>query len=295
MTVETVEVVTLDGLTIVRNVFRAVAWRDQAAAEGDAADSQAAADPADTLGVMDVRFSPFNSWYEIDSFWEGRFLERTMPGAFKRTINQHNDPNSSHTIKTLFNHGYDMNIGDKLLGDISQIREEKAGPVSTVNLWDTSYNRDLLPGLKRGAYGSSFMFRVTKEDWNYEPEMTDQNPEGLPERTIRETSVYEAGPVTWPASPTASAGMRCNSGTDAYYESLARRDPSKVSRMRDSVMALRAERLGQTRPVSVPAAAPPEDSAPRRSTGMTAAARKRQLTLIDLGGTNESGRTAGAR
>jgi HK97 family phage prohead protease len=265
-------------LEIVRTTLISVELRD-------ATDDEAAQLPGDVLGVMDVRFSPFNTWYEIDSFWEGRFLERTVPGAFKRTINQHNDPNSSHSMKTLFNHGMDLHIGDKLLGDVSQLREEAEGPVSTVNLWDTSYNRDLLPGLKRGSYGSSFMFRVTKESWDNDPGASDHNPEGLPERTIRETSTFESGPVTWPASPTASTGMRCASGTDAYYDHLARRDPDRVERMRERITALRgADRLApkDARPDSALATSTTDDSAPSRSIGMSAAARQRRLTLIDM-------------
>jgi HK97 family phage prohead protease len=270
------DTLTVPDLDIVRTTLVSVSWRD-------AAPEDTAATETDVLGVMDVRFSPFNTWYEIDSFWEGRFLERTVPGAFKRTINQHNDPNSAHNMKTLFNHGMDLHIGDKLLGDIADLREEADSPVSTVNLWDTSYNRDLLPGLKRGSYGSSFMFRVTKESWDNDPGQSDHNPEGLPERTIKETSTMEAGPVTWPASPTASAGMRCASATDAYYEHLARRDPQRVERMRDRITALRSNRLAPgARPADALATHEPDDSAPSRSIGLTPAARRRRLALIDL-------------
>lgn len=282
MTAETIErtpPLTLPELEIVRLALVRVSWRDATPDEEEASE-------VDVLGVMDVNFSPFNTWYLVDSLWEGTFLERTVPGAFKRTINQHNDPNSSHDIKTLFNHGTDPHIGNKLLGDIAYIREEAEGPVSTVNVWDTSYNRDLLPGLKRWSYGSSFMFKVRKEAWDEEPEPSEYNPQGLPERTVKETSTFESGPVTWPASPTASAGMRCISGTDAYYEHLARVDPNRVQRMRDSLAALRnSDRLAD------PGARPDEalaeritddDSASGRSVGISAAVRRRRLTLIDL-------------
>ena len=237
----------IEQLDIVRYVVTPVAFR---AADG--------ADDDDTLGDMDVRFSPFNTWYEVNSWWEGRFLERTVPGAFRRTIAQHNDAKQSHEMKTLFNHGMDFNIGDKLLGDITKSREESDSPVNTVQLWDTSYNRDLLPGLKRGAYGASFMFRVTKESWDNEPESSDHNPEGLPERTIKETHTLEAGPVTWPASPTASASMnsarqRCASGTDAFYEMLARRSPAQVERMRTQMIALRGPSQPRSEDQSGPA------------------------------------------
>lgn len=268
---------TLAELDVVRLTLIPVSLR--AAAEGDAESDDTA--PGDVLGVMDVRFSPFNTWYEVNSWWEGNFMERTVPGAFKRTIGQHNDPNSSHNMKTLFNHGMDFHVGDKLLGDITDLREEADSPVSTVNLWDTSYNRDLLPGLKRGSYGSSFMFRVTKEKWDNEPGASDHNPNGLPERTITETHTMEAGPVTWPANPTASAGMRCLSATDAYYERLASRDPERVERMRERVTALRA--AGRLAPVGaqpglvLAAGAVPGDSAPVRSSGLTPAQRREIL------------------
>ena len=230
----------------------------------------------DSLGLMDVRYSPFNTWYEIDSFWEGKFLERTVPGAFKRTINQHNDKNSSHSMKTLFNHGMDFNIGDKLLGDILEHAEDSDSPRSTVRLWDTSYNRDLLPGLRSGAYGSSFMFRVRKDSWDNEPEASDHNPEGVPERTIKEAHSLEAGPVTWPASPTASAGMRSVSATDQYYERLAQRDPERVEALRSSITALRnAGRLAPgARLLPALAQQGTDDSAPSRSDGLVHAHKR---------------------
>lgn len=263
---------TLAELDIVRLTLVPVSLR-AAAAEGDAPAERA----PDSLGVMDVRFSPFNTWYEVNSWWEGNFMERTVPGAFKRTIGRHNDPKNTHNMKTLFNHGMDFHIGDKLLGDITDLREEADSPVSTVNLWDTSYNRDLLPGLSRGSYGSSFMFRVTSEKWDNEPEASDHNPKGLPERTITETHTLEAGPVTWPASPTASAGMRCLSATDAYYERLASRDPERVERMRAKVTALRDAGCLVPASWTPSASASASDPTPVRSSGLTPAQRREIL------------------
>jgi phage head maturation protease len=105
------------------------------------------------LGTLEVNFSKFNSWYRIDSFWEGTFLERTAPGSFKKTIAERGGQ-----VKILFNHGMDMNIGDKVLATPEVIEERKDSPYLEGPLFDTSYNRDLLPGLRAGAYGSSFMF-----------------------------------------------------------------------------------------------------------------------------------------
>jgi hypothetical protein len=195
------------------------------------------------LGTLVVRFSPFDSWYEINSYWEGRFLERTVPGAFKKTAQESKRADGLYSTKVLFNHGMDMHIGDKVLSVPKRFEETNEdgyhGPIVEGDLLDTSYNRDLLPGLQRDAYGSSFMFNVIREDWNNEPGVSDHNPEGIPERTISEVRTFEAGPVTWPASPTASAGMRARGGTDAWMERLAARSSSRYEDLVRSYEAAR--------------------------------------------------------
>ena len=118
----------------------------------------------DAMPIMEVRFSRFDTWYEIDSWWEGRFLERTRRGAFTKTIKER-----LSQIRCLYDHGYDPQIGNKVLGSIESLTEEHDSPVGVVRLFDTSYNRDLLPGLEAGVYGSSFRFRVVKEEWNDDP------------------------------------------------------------------------------------------------------------------------------
>jgi Caudovirus prohead serine protease len=127
-------------------------------------------------------------------------------------------------MRVLFDHGFDPQIGNKVLGPIDVLREEEYGPYGEVPLFDTSYNRDLLPGLREGVYGASFRFRVQEERWDDEPAASDHNPKGIPERTILRAWVGEFGPVTFPANPAATAGMR--SLTDHYYDGLRQRDTS---------------------------------------------------------------------
>ena len=267
------EPLTSPGLTVVRTTLLPCEVRSDDGGDG-------------SLGDLVTRFSPFNSWYRIDSMWEGSFLERSVPGAFKRTIAAHNAAQriDAHQIRTMFNHGMDMQIDSKLLGDVIDAREDDDSPVTVTRLWDTSYNRDLLPGLRSGAYGSSFMFRVVKDEWDNEPGASDHNPDGLPERTLKEVRVFEAGPVTWPANPAASAGMRSLSGTDAYYEHLARRDPERVGEMRAQLAALHPERLAHlgTRDGNGLAEETPTDSAAGHSDGLTYAQRVRLLTYPSL-------------
>lgn len=155
-------------------------------------------------------FLRFNEWTEIDSLFEGRFMERIAPGAAEKTLRQRGDD-----IKILFNHGRDPQIGEKALTKPS-LREDDEGVHYEGELFDTSYNRDLIPGLEAGQYGASFKFRVIAEEINEEPERSDENPDGIPERTITEIKLYEGGPVTFPAYEGATAGLRSRSLTDEF-------------------------------------------------------------------------------
>ena len=172
---------------------------------------------AAAMPTMEVRFSTFDTWYEIDSWWEGEFLEKTVKGAFAQTIKEDRD-----SVKVLYDHGFDYQIGNKVLGPIDDLREDPDSPIGEVPLFDTQYNRELLPGLEAGVYGSSFRFKVTGETWDDEPGVSDYNPRGLPERTITKVRLFEFGPVTFPANPESTAKLR--SLTDSYYERLMPRD-----------------------------------------------------------------------
>jgi capsid assembly protease len=148
-------------------------------------------------------FGVFNEWAEIESAYEGHFMERVAPGAFAKTIRENRD-----RMKCLFHHGRDPQIGDKPLGTIASVGEDSVGAAYEVELFDTSYNRDLLPGLQAGVYGSSYRFRVVRDEFVVRPKRSAENPDGLPERTIVEAQVPEFGPTPWPAYLGATAGAR---------------------------------------------------------------------------------------
>lgn len=172
---------------------------------------------SDSLGVLSGHFSVFGNWYRISSVWEGKFLERLAPGAFSETLAANRDQ-----MRSMFDHGFDTQIGSKSLGAFRELREDETGGYYEIDLDDTTYNRDLLPGFKRGAYGSSFRMHVKEDSWVDKPLRSEHNPEGIPERTITRTEVAELGPVAWPANPLATAIMR--SDTDQFYSHLRQRD-----------------------------------------------------------------------
>lgn len=182
--------------------------------------------------TMVGHFARFNEWTEIDSIFEGRFMERIAPGAFKKTFRENRDG-----MRPLFQHGRDFQVGDKPLGPITELREDDEGAYYEVPLLDTSYNRDILPGLEAGLYGASFRFRVMKEEFVSNPKPSEWNPLGLPERTVKEAMVMEFGPVTFPAYAGATAGVR--SLSDAYHFDRFVREPDRLAGVME---ALRAER-----------------------------------------------------
>jgi hypothetical protein len=178
---------------------------------------RAAAAGDGSIGLLSGHFSTFGDWYRVCSMWEGDFMEQCAKGFTLDTIAE-----DRSGMRVLFDHGFDPQLGNKVLGPIQDLREDGTGPYYEVPMFDTSYNRDLLPGLKSGVYGASFRMRVTGEAWDDEPDPSDYNPKGIPERTITQARVMEFGPVTFPANPAASASVR--SATDGYYEGLRMRD-----------------------------------------------------------------------
>jgi HK97 family phage prohead protease len=253
------------GLEVVRALREAPQVRAAAdgGEDGDAGDT-------DILGTVFGHFSVFDTWYEVNSWWEGNFMERVVRGAFVKTFTERRTQ-----IVSAFDHGMDPTIGDKVLGPFDELKEDKTGGYYEISLLDTSYNRDLAPALRRGLYGASFRFQVIRDEWNDEPGISDDNPKGLPERTIKEVRLFEVGPVTYPASPAATAGMR--SLTDVYYERLRSRDPERVETLAERARGLRT-------PTGTPVGAAPAPDAPA-STGHPSGvldARARQRVLDRL-------------
>lgn len=260
---------TLRDLDVVRAISRPLHLRD------------AAADPQDgRIGTLFGYSTVFDTWYEVDSYFEGKFLERVAAGSAAKTIRESGD-----NVKVLFNHGRDMTINNKVLGVHEDLREDDVGVYYQVPMLDTSYNRDLLPGLQAGAYGSSFMFRIIQDSWNDEPGVSDHNPTGIPERTIQEYRLYEHGPVTFPANPAAPSGARSMcSMTDDYYAYVRDTNPARYDELVARAALLRTPDAprGTDGVPDAEGAATQETTEPREHSGVSPEARARALDLLSL-------------
>lgn len=197
---------------------------------------RAKAAPADDTNTDDTgdgntifgHFAVFDTWTEINSWYEGNFLERIAPGAFADAFKAKN----RSQIRLMFEHGHDPQIGNKPLGDFTVLREDKTGAYYEADLFDVEYVNQLKPALRAGQLGASFRFSVTAEEWIEPEKASDRNPAKLPERTIVGLRLFEAGPVVWGQYPEATAGLR--SGTDAFFDRLTK-DPAFVARFIERV------------------------------------------------------------
>ena len=200
------------------------------------------ADDGGTDGrTMFGHFAVYDRWTKIDSWYEGRFIERVGDKAFDRTFKERADK-----IRVLYDHGSDPSIGNKPLGAPDVLRSDKGvGAYYESELFDEAYVNQLLPALRKKQLGASFRFRVTGEQWVEPKRASDHNPEMLPERTITDVDLYEFGPVTFPAYEEATAGVR--SGSDSFVDRLLN-DPTFVARFTERAGLAVVERILATLP-----------------------------------------------
>src|SRR6476646_2996365 len=79
-------------------------------------------DEKDSIGTLFGHFAVFNRWTEINSFFEGRFMEQIAPGAFTKTFAENREG-----MRCLFQHGRDPQIGMKPLGPIRELEQDEVG------------------------------------------------------------------------------------------------------------------------------------------------------------------------
>jgi HK97 family phage prohead protease len=155
------------------------------------------------------------------------FREKILPGAFKRAV--------SGDVFSFFNHDESKVLGRTKSGTLRLVEDEN-GLRYEVDLPDTSAARDLQISMDRGDVdGSSFMFDVPHggDDWEF-PE------DGMPLRTIREANLYEVGPVTMPAYPDATAGLRSMEGAKQAADEERRKAAHNAAQARARIDARKA-------------------------------------------------------
>lgn len=124
----------------------------------------------------------------------GGFVEQVAPGAFTKTIEEQD-------IRALFNHHEDHVLGRLGAGTL-RMTEDDEGLAYEIDLPDTTIGRDVATLLARGdVSGSSFGFRVIEDEWG-------ETEQGFPLRTLKQVSLRDVGPVTFPAYTDSKAALR---------------------------------------------------------------------------------------
>jgi HK97 family phage prohead protease len=145
---------------------------------------------------------PFGKWTEINSKFEGHFLERFLRGAFAQTLQE-----DRATMRVLFQHGQDPIVGLRPIASIERLEETARGLEFEIVMLDTSYNADILPGIERGQYGVSVSFKVMHEQLDRNPVLSTFNPTGLPQRTVTAAKLHEFSVVTFAAYKDTSVSV----------------------------------------------------------------------------------------
>lgn len=112
-------------------------------------------------------------------------VERVMPGAFDRAIEE------GHDVRGVFNHDKNLILGRTASGTMT-LTVNPTGLLYNINPPDTQSARDVVTLIERGdVSGSSFKFTIRSEDMKQE--------DGVHVFEIRDVDLFDVGPVTFPA------------------------------------------------------------------------------------------------
>ena len=142
----------------------------------------------------------FGSWSEVMVDGRGRpFRERFAAGAFDRALAAGPD------IRALWNHNTDLPLGRVRNGTL-QVGTDGAGLRFELAPPDTSWGRDAIESIRRGdVSGVSFAFSTKREGGDA---WEKPGADGIAQRTVLDADLYEVSPVTFPAYPATSVGVR---------------------------------------------------------------------------------------
>ncbi|MDV8076288.1 HK97 family phage prohead protease [Rhodococcus sp. IEGM 1370] len=164
----------------------------------------------DLSGYMAV----FDQDTEINSNFEGKFLERISRGAFTKTL---------RTKKPVvqYDHGRDSRVGSIPIAEIIELREDAKGLWLEARMFDNPVVDPIRQAIAAQAiHGASFKFRVTRDEWRdakgkrVRPDELEQllfggnDSRGPLKRNIKEVDLAELGPVVFPAYAGTSVGVR---------------------------------------------------------------------------------------
>lgn len=133
-------------------------------------------------------------------------IERVSTKAFDQAMKRQDD------TRALFNHDMNHILGRTTAGTM-RLSVDSTGLRYEIDPPDTETGRSVVESIKRGdVSGSSFSFSVDKESW--------ESRDGKQIRTLESVTLFDVGPVTFPAYESASTAVRsegdCNAAREAW-------------------------------------------------------------------------------
>jgi len=120
--------------------------------------------------------------------------EKIAPGAFREAIGKSD-------VRALWNHDPNYVLGRTKNGTLI-VREDEQGLFYEVTPPDAQWARDLVESIKRGDVDqSSFAFTVDVQEW-------DESGDPVIRTIVKIRELFDVSPVTYPAYPTATSGVR---------------------------------------------------------------------------------------
>lgn len=124
----------------------------------------------------------------------GGFREVIKPGTFKKTIQEAD-------VRALFNHDPNYVLGRNKAGTL-KLEEDRKGLRIIIDPPETQWAKDLMQSMDRGDIDQmSFGFKTVKDAW-----IEEEGEELL--RELHEVKLFDVSPVTYPAYPDTSVGLR---------------------------------------------------------------------------------------
>jgi HK97 family phage prohead protease len=132
------------------------------------------------------------------------FYEVIAPGAFTDSLAAGDD------VRALWNHDPNWILARSTNGSL-RLREDANGLLAEIDPLDTPINRGFVAAIARGDVTQmSFAFIATDDRWDL-----DANEQWV--RTIVRAKLYDVSPVTYPAYPDTSIGVRSAGSVDPVF------------------------------------------------------------------------------
>lgn len=166
---------------------------------------------------------------QYDIFGDERVFERIMPGAFDRAMKEADD------VRALFNHNPDLILG-RTPGTL-KLSVDRRGLFYVIDVPETQLGKQVTVSVERGdVTGSSFAFRVDDQSFR------ELDGGKILIREVNSVSLFDVGPVTFPAYSGSSAGLskRSLGAIEAFRSKTASR--RECAKRRLSLLQLAEQR-----------------------------------------------------